>query len=57
MTPGLSVIMCYNCSKEGYKHFACSEPWKPSAIHEIDKQDWNLDVVEVTDEELGNENP
>ena len=57
MTPGSSVITCYNCSKEGHKHFACPEPWKPSAIHKIDKQDQNLDVAEVTDEESGNENP
>jgi hypothetical protein len=52
---GPSVITCFNCGKEGHKSLAYLEPWKPGAIHKIDKQSQDSDFTDVTDKESGKE--
>jgi hypothetical protein len=52
---GLSVITCFNCDKERHKSLTYLKPWKPGAIHKIDKQSQDSDFTDVTDKELRKE--
>ena len=56
-TPALgpSVITCFNCGKAGHKYPACPEPHKPGAIHKIDEQGQESDIMDATGDKSGKE--
>jgi hypothetical protein len=49
------VITCFNCGKVRYKSCACSKPQKPSIIYEIKEKDFNTNVTNIIDKDLGKE--
>jgi hypothetical protein len=47
------VIICFNYNKARHKFYTYPKPQKPSIIHKIKRKDFNTNVINVINKDLG----